>query len=189
MSLLSFLSLVRVGFLLVGIARVGVSGGVRSTGVAGIVFSVAVVFFIFVKVGSGGVAGVGALALVIGALRLWSGRSFSGHFGVVFPITRINGLSKGVEFREGVGFTNAGDSSLIWDGSPQYNCWHRVASPHWTQAARWLKSTRYFTMCWFSCMCRFSRSASASPSGSCSEVCLRYFYQKPAHNSLYADSL
>ena len=55
-----------VGFLLVGIAGVGVSSGVRSTGVAKVVFIVAVVVFIFVRVRSSGVAGVGALALVIG---------------------------------------------------------------------------------------------------------------------------
>ena len=102
---------VRVGFLLVGIAGVGVSGGVGSTGVAGVVFIVVGVF-IFVGVGSGGVASVGALALVIGALGLWSTQSFPGHFGAVFPITRIDGLSKDAEFREGVGFTDAGNFIL-----------------------------------------------------------------------------
>ena len=103
---------VGVGFLLVGIARVGVSGGVGSAGVAGVVFIVVVVVFIFVGVGSGGVAGGGALALVVGVLRRWSGRSFSGHFGAAFPITRINGLGEGVEFGEGFRFTNTGDLIL-----------------------------------------------------------------------------
>ena len=103
---------VGVGFLLVGIAGVGVSSSAGSTRVARVVFIVAVVAFVFVGVGSSGVAGVGTLALVIGALGLWSGQSFPGHFGVAFPITRIDGLGEGVEFREGVRFTDAGDLVL-----------------------------------------------------------------------------
>ena len=104
---------VRVGFLLVGIAGVGVSSGVRSTGVARVIFIVAVVVvFIFVGVWSSGVAGGGALALVIGAFGLQSGQSFPGHFGAVFPITRINGLGKGAEFGEGVEFTDTGNFIL-----------------------------------------------------------------------------
>ena len=111
---------VRVGFFLVGIVRVVVSSGVGSTGVAGVVFIIVVVF-IFVGVGSGGVASVGALALVIGALGLWSTQSFPGHFGAVFKITRIDGLSKDAEFREGVGFTDAGNFilDLGWEPTAQ----------------------------------------------------------------------
>ena len=45
-------------------------------------------------------------------LRLWSGQSFSGHLEAVFPITRINGLGKGMEFGESIGFANAGDFIL-----------------------------------------------------------------------------
>ena len=102
---------VRVGLPLVGIARVGVSGGVGSTGVARVIFIVVVVF-IFVRVGSGGVAGVGALALVIGAFGLQSSQGFPSHFGAAFPIMRIDELGEGVEFGESVGFTNAGDFVL-----------------------------------------------------------------------------
>ena len=40
---------VRVGFLLVGIARVGVSSGVRSTGVAGVVFIVVLLFLFLLE--------------------------------------------------------------------------------------------------------------------------------------------
>ena len=67
-----------VGFLLVGIAvaRIVVSSGVGVTSVAGVVFIVAVVF-VFIRVGSGCVAGVGALALIIRALRLQSGWGLS----------------------------------------------------------------------------------------------------------------
>ena len=43
---------------------------------------------------------------------LWSGQGFSGHLGAAFPITRIDGLGKGTEFGEGVGFANAGDFIL-----------------------------------------------------------------------------
>ena len=103
---------VGVGFLLVGIARVGIPGGVQSTGVAGVVFIVAVVVFILVGVWSGAVVGVGALALVIGALGLQSSQSFSGHFRVAFPIMRINGLGKGAKFGESVGFANVGNFVL-----------------------------------------------------------------------------
>ena len=86
---------VRVGFLLVGvaIARIIVASGVGVTRVAGDVFIVVVVF-IFIRVGSGGVAGIGALALVVGALRVQSGWSFPGHFRATFPVTRVNGLGK-----------------------------------------------------------------------------------------------
>ena len=103
---------VRVQFLLVGIAGVGISGGVQSTGIARVVFIIAVVVFIFVGVWSGAVVHVGTLAFVVGALGLQSSQSFSGHFGAVFPITRINGLGKGTEFREGVGFADTGDFVL-----------------------------------------------------------------------------
>ena len=107
---------VGVGFLLVGIARVGVSSGVGSTRVAGVVFIIIVVFivvvvFIFVRVWSSGVAG-DALALVVGMLRFHSSWSFSGHFGAVFSIIRINRLGEGAKVREGVGFTNAGNFVL-----------------------------------------------------------------------------
>ena len=98
---------VGVGFLLVGI-----SSSVRSTGVARVVFIVAVVAFIFVRVRSGGVAGVGTLTLVIGVFGLWSGQSFPGHFRAVFPIARIDRLGKGAEFGEGVRFTDVGDFVL-----------------------------------------------------------------------------
>ena len=103
---------VRVGFLLVGIAvaRIVVSSGVEVTRVAGVVFIVAVVF-IFIGVGSSGVAGVGAFALVIGALRLWGAQSFPGHFRAAFPVMRVNGLG------EGVGFANA--SNLILDSGQE----------------------------------------------------------------------
>ena len=96
---------VGIGFLLVGIARVGIPGGVQSTGVARVVF-------ILVGVWSGAVVGVGALALVIGALGLQSSQSFSGHFRVAFPIMRINGLGKGAKFGESVGFANVGNFVL-----------------------------------------------------------------------------
>ena len=43
---------------------------------------------------------------------LWSGRSFSGHLGAVFPIMRINGLGEGMEFGEGVRFADVGDFVL-----------------------------------------------------------------------------
>ena len=75
-------------------------------------FIVAVVDFILVRVWSGAVVGVGALALVIGALRLWSGQSFPGHFRAAFPIMRIDGLGEGTEFGEGVGFADAGNFVL-----------------------------------------------------------------------------
>ena len=74
-----------------------------------------VVVFILVGVwsgGVGGVGGVGALALVVGVLGLWSGRSFSGHFRVAFPIARIDGLGVGVEFRESDGFVDVGNFVL-----------------------------------------------------------------------------
>ena len=110
---------VSVGLLLVGIAGVGIPGGVQSAGVARVVFIVAVVVFIvavvvfiFVGIWSGAVVGVGALSLVVGALGLQSGWSFSGHFRAVFPIMRIDGLGKGAEFGESVGFVNMGDFVL-----------------------------------------------------------------------------
>ena len=71
-----------------------------------------VVVFILVGVWSGGVVGVGALALIVGALGLWSGWSFSGHIGVAFPIMRINELGEGMEFGESVRFTNVGNLIL-----------------------------------------------------------------------------
>ena len=45
-------------------------------------------------------------------LGLWSSQSFSGHFGAAFPITRVDGLGKGMEFRESVRFANVGDFVL-----------------------------------------------------------------------------
>ena len=103
---------VGVQFLLVGIAGVGVSGGV-CTGVAGVAFIVVAVVFILVGIRSGVVVHISALAFVVGALRLQSGRSFSGHLRVAFPITRINGLGEGMEFGEGVGFADV--SNFILD--------------------------------------------------------------------------
>ena len=47
------------------------------------------------SIGSSGVVGIGALALIIGTLRLWSGQSFSGHLGAVLPLMRVNGLGEG----------------------------------------------------------------------------------------------
>ena len=102
---------VRVQFLLVGIAGVGVFGGV-CTGVAGVVFIVVAVVFILVRIWSGVVVRIGALAFVVGMLGLQSGQSFSGHLGAAFPITRIDGLGEGMEFRESVGFANTGNFVL-----------------------------------------------------------------------------
>ena len=64
---------VGVGFSLVGVAvaRIVVSSGIGVTRVAGVVF-IAIIVFVFIGLGSGGVGGVGALAIVVGALRLWS---------------------------------------------------------------------------------------------------------------------
>ena len=42
-------------------------------------------------------------------------------------------------------------------------------------------------VCWLEFLCQFNLTIHFHP-GHC-EVYLRYFYQKPAHNSLYADSL
>ena len=87
---------VGVGFLLVGIARVGVSSCIEVLEM----LELFLFLFLFLFAVQSGVVGVGALALVVGALGLWSSWSFSGHFGTAFPITRINGLGKGAEFGE-----------------------------------------------------------------------------------------
>ena len=125
---------VRVEFLLVGVARVVGSGCVGITGVARVVFIVVV--FIFIRVGSGGVAGVGTLALVIGALRLWSGWSFSGHLRASFPVMRIDDWARVQRSERVLGLPMRAISSLIQDRSPQYSCWHRMALPHWTWVVR-----------------------------------------------------
>ena len=43
---------------------------------------------------------------------LRSSQSFSGHLGVAFPVTGIDGLGEGMEFREGVGFVDMGNFVL-----------------------------------------------------------------------------
>ena len=65
---------VRVGFLLVGIGvtRAVVASVTGVTSIAGVFLSTSVVF-IFVSIGSSGVVGIGALALIIGVLGLQSG--------------------------------------------------------------------------------------------------------------------
>ena len=118
---------VKVEFLLVGI--VATRAVVAS--VTGVTLSAGVVF-IFIGVGSGVVVVVGALALIVGALRLWSGWSFPGHFEVVFPVTRVDGLGEGMEVREGVGFADAGDLvldlgwelavQLLAEGGDEHGC-------------------------------------------------------------------
>ena len=75
-------------------------------------FYVVAVVFILVRIWSGVVVHIGALAFVIGTVGLQSGQSFSGHLRVAFPITRIDGLGEGMEFGEGVGFADAGDFIL-----------------------------------------------------------------------------
>ena len=104
---------IRVGFLLVGsvATRVVVVGITRSTSIAGVTLSAGVVF-ILLSVGSSVVVGGGALALIVGALRLQSGWSFSSHFGVAFPVMRVNGMGEGMEVSECVGFANAGNLIL-----------------------------------------------------------------------------
>ena len=82
-----------VEFLLVGIVatRAVVAGVTGGTSIAGVTLSASVVF-IFISIGSGVGVGVGALALIVGVLRLWSSWGFSGHFGAVFPVMRVDGL-------------------------------------------------------------------------------------------------
>ena len=108
------------------------SARVSIAGVAGIVF-------VFVGVGGGvGVNVVVALALiVVRAVGLWSGWSFSGYIGMSSPIMGVNGLGEDGEFREGVGFSDAGDlvldsgqktmvELLVEGGIPPLDVCHKV---------------------------------------------------------------
>ena len=53
------------------------------------------------------------LLLSLGCLGLVrGGKVFSSHLRTAFPVMRVNGLGKGAEVREGVGFANAGDLIL-----------------------------------------------------------------------------
>ena len=151
---------VGVGLLLVSIATASIS----VTGVTGVArVTLSAVIFIFISVLSG-VCFFIALPFIVRALILVGGQIFLDHLGAALPILGVDGLGEG-SWRVS-GLPTQVISSLMRDGSPQYICRQRVASPHWTQAARRLKSTRYFTMHWLSCILRFSRSASALPSGS-----------------------
>ena len=100
---------VGVGLLLVSIATASVSvTGV--TGVAGVTLS-AVIIFIFIGVLSG-VCFFVALPFIVRVLVLVGGRIFLGHLGAALPILGVDGLGKGTEFVEGVGFADAGNLVL-----------------------------------------------------------------------------
>ena len=100
---------VRVGLLLVSIATASISvTGV--TGVARVTLSTAIIF-IFIGILSG-VCFFIALPFIVRALVLVGGRIFSGHLGAALPISGVDGLGKGTEFVEGVGFADAGDLVL-----------------------------------------------------------------------------
>ena len=89
--------------LLVTIATASVS----ITGVTGVTLSV-IIIFIFIGVLSG-VCFFVALPFIVRAFILVGGRIFLGHLGMVLPISGVDGLGKGTEFIEGVGFANAGN--------------------------------------------------------------------------------
>ena len=67
--------------------------------------------FIFIGILSG-VCFFVALPFIIRVLILVGGQIFSGHLGAVLPIVEVNGLGKGTEFMEGVGFADVGDLVL-----------------------------------------------------------------------------
>ena len=97
---------VRVGLLLVSIATARVS----ITGVTGVTLST-VIIFILIGVLSG-VCFFIALPFIIRAFVLVGGQIFSVHLRMALPILGVNGLGKGMEFMEGVGFANVGDLVL-----------------------------------------------------------------------------
>ena len=100
---------VRVGLLLVSIATASISiTGV--TGVARVTLS-AIIIFIFIGVLSG-VCFFIALPFIVRALVLVGGWIFLGHLRAALPILGVNGLGKGMEFVESVGFADAGDLVL-----------------------------------------------------------------------------
>ena len=100
---------VRVGLLLVSIATASVSV-IRVTGVAGVTLS-AIIIFIFIGILSG-VCFFIALPFIVRVLVLVGGWIFSGHLRAALPILGVDGLGKGTEFVEGVGFANVGDLIL-----------------------------------------------------------------------------
>ena len=165
---------VRVGIFLVSIANSRVSI-TRVTRVAGVVLSTVIVF-ILVGILSGVVVCI-SLSLIVKAFILVGGWIISGHLRMALTITGVDGLGKGVEFGEGVGFADAGNFvlDLGWKSAIQMLAEGSVA-PLDLGVVRQLKLTRYFTMCWLSCMWRFLRSALASPLGSCH---LKLFFNSP----------
>ena len=52
------------------------------------------------------------LPLIIRVFVLVGGQIFLGHLGMALPILGVDGLSKGMQFMEGVRFANAGDLVL-----------------------------------------------------------------------------
>ena len=104
---------VRGGLLLVGAAaaRVATAGVTGVTRIARVALPTRTVL-VLVSIGSGVSVGI-ALALIIGTLRLVvSAQISSGHLGVMFPVMRVDGLGKGAEVGEGVGFADMGDFIL-----------------------------------------------------------------------------
>ena len=97
---------VGVGLLLVSIATASIS----VTRVTGVTLS-AVIIFILISILSG-VCFFIALPFIVRAFVLVGGQIFSGHLRTVLPISGVDGLGKGMEFVEGVGFADAGDLVL-----------------------------------------------------------------------------
>ena len=97
---------VGVGLLLVSIATASVS----VTGVTGVTLST-VIIFILISILSG-VCFFIALPFIIRAFVLVGGRIFLGHLGTALPISGVDGLGKGMEFVEGVGFADVGNLIL-----------------------------------------------------------------------------
>ena len=97
---------VGVGLLLVSIATASVS----VTGVTGVTL-LAVIIFILIGILSG-VCFFVALPFIVRAFILVGGWIFLGHLRMVLPISGVNGLGKGTEFVEGVGFADTGDLVL-----------------------------------------------------------------------------
>ena len=97
---------VRVGLLLVSIATASVS----VTGVTRVTLST-IIIFILISVLSG-VCFFIALPFIIRVFVLVGGQIFSGHLGMALPKSGVDGLGKGMEFVEGVGFADAGNLVL-----------------------------------------------------------------------------